>query len=69
MATTQNKEPWVIPHDIGTFLVRSRTVPNTHHIVDYSEQTCSCDDWQFRAPKAHGYLCWHIRYINHLLQL
>lgn len=32
----------VIAHDIGTYLVSSRSNKETHHIVDVNELTCSC---------------------------
>lgn len=63
------REPWVIPHDIGTFLVRSRSVPDVWHSVDVNEQTCTCESYEFRSVREPAHKCWHLQYLNHLLHL
>jgi hypothetical protein len=51
-----------IPHDIGTFLVRSRS-RDGHHIVDVIEGTCSCEGYQRNDTCAH-LDDWRRRYTN-----
>lgn len=43
----------VIPHDLNTFLVESRSRPGEHHITDLEELTCSCESFQFHKTCAH----------------
>jgi SWIM zinc finger. len=45
----------ITPHDLGTFLVESRSDPENSHIVDLREATCSCEGFQFYQT------CFHLR--------
>jgi hypothetical protein len=51
----------VLPHDKGTFLVQSRTDRQDYHLVDLTENSCTCSGFQFRKE------CFHIRYLCKLL--
>jgi hypothetical protein len=43
----------ITPHDLGTFLVESRTDPEDSHIVDLREATCSCEAYLFNRTCEH----------------
>lgn len=41
------------PHNIGTFLVESRSEPGSHHILDINEKTCSCKGFEINKTCEH----------------
>jgi hypothetical protein len=43
----------ITPHDIGTFLVESRSRPDEVHIIDVNDRTCSCESFQFNKTCQH----------------
>jgi len=56
----------VLRHDEGTYLVQSRTNREDYYIVDIDENTCTCDDWQFRHSSRKGFECFHLQYAKYL---
>jgi len=43
----------ITPHDLGTFLVSSRSRRGQYHIVDMREATCSCEAFATRGTCRH----------------
>jgi uncharacterized Zn finger protein len=43
----------ITPHDLGTFLVSSRSRRGQYHIVDIREATCSCKAFNIRGTCRH----------------
>jgi hypothetical protein len=67
MNNGRNQGIEVLPHDEDTFLIQSRTNREDYHLVDLSNNSCTCQGFQFRHSSIKGYECWHIKYIKKLL--